>query len=94
MRSMSLLVTLFCLLPCTLATPLRPTFSSCLGSFSPQAPESDRLDINDVFATIVSAQEADEEGLQGDGVQVLRLNLFGETQSTLEGYDNSTNKLG
>lgn len=76
------------------ATPLHPTFSSCLNSYAPQAPESARLNINDVYATIVSKQEAAEEGLQGDGVQVLRINLIGETDSELTGYDNDTNKLG
>lgn len=77
-----------------LATPLRPTFSSCLNSYAPQAPESARLAISDVLAKIVSSDEASEEGLQGNGAQVLRINLLGETQSELLGYDNATNKLG
>lgn len=77
-----------------LATPLRPTFSSCLSSYSPQAPEAARLSVSDVYATIVSEDEASEEGLQGNGVQVLRINLLGETSSELVGYDNDTNKLG
>lgn len=82
------------LLGTTLATPLRPTFTSCLDSYAPQAPESARLVVNDVLASIVSAEEANEEGLQGDGVQVLRINLIGETATDLLGYDNATNKLG
>lgn len=83
-----------CLLGPTLATPLHPTFSSCLNSYLPQAPEAARLRVNDVYANIVPEQEASEEGLQGNGVQVLRINLIGETDSELVGYDNATNKLG
>jgi hypothetical protein len=77
-----------------LATPLRPTFTSCLSSNPPVAAEANQLRINDVLATIVSSQEATTEGLQGDGVQVLRIDLIGESMSVLEGYDNVTNKLG
>jgi hypothetical protein len=76
------------------ATPLRPTFTSCLDSFPPVAPSADQLVINDVLASIVSNQEATSEGLSGGGVQVLRLDLFGESSSGLQGYDNDTNKLG
>jgi hypothetical protein len=77
-----------------LATPLRPTFTSCLSSNPPVAAEADQLRINDVLASIVSGQEASTEGLQGNGVQVLRIDLIGESMSVLEGYDNVTNKLG
>ena len=82
------------LLPRTTATPLRPTFTSCLNSYQPVAPEAEQLRINDVLATVVTGQEASEEGLQGDGVQVLRIDLVGESASVLEGYNNDTNKLG
>ena len=58
------------------------------------APEADQLRITDVLASIVSSQEATSEGLQGNGVQVLRINLIGESTSILEGYNNDTNKLG
>ena len=91
MRVLTACLTLF---GTTLATPLRPTFSSCLDSYSPQAPESARLVVSDVLANIVPADEAREEGLQGDGVQVLRINLMGDAGSELVGYDNATNKLG
>jgi hypothetical protein len=52
------------------------------------------LVISDVLANIVPAEEASEEGLQGNGVSVLRINLIGETGSELVGYNNDTNKLG
>jgi hypothetical protein len=58
------------------------------------AAESDQLKINDVLASIVSSQEATTEGLQGNGVQVLRIDLIGESTSILQGYNNDTNKLG
>jgi hypothetical protein len=77
-----------------LAEPLRPTFTSCLNSYPPVAPESARLNVTDVLASIVSNQEAAREGLQGNGVQVLRINLLGQTASELQGYNNDTNKLG
>jgi hypothetical protein len=82
------------LLGSTLATPLRPTFTSCLSSNPPVAIEANQLRINDVLASIVSGREATAEGLQGDGVQVLRIDLIGESTSVLEGYNNDTNKLG
>lgn len=78
----------------TTATPLRPTFTSCLNSNPPVAPEAEQLRINDVLASIVSGAEATSEGLQGDGVQVLRIDLIGESASILQGYNNDTNKLG
>lgn len=77
-----------------LAEPLRPTITSCLNSYPPVAPESARLSVTDVLASIVSNQEAAREGLQGNGVQVLRINLLGQTASELQGYNNDTNKLG
>ena len=77
-----------------MATPLRPTFTSCLSSNAPVAAEADQLRINDVLASIVSSQEATTEGLQGNGVQVLRIDLIGESTSVLQGYNNDTNKLG
>jgi hypothetical protein len=76
------------------ATPLRPTFTSCLNSYQPVAPEAEQLRINDVLAAIVTGEEATEEGLQGGGVQVLRIDLIGESTTVLEGYNNDTNKLG
>lgn len=75
------------------ATPLQPTFSSCLFAHSPVAASENLLNVTQVFATLVPGNEATELGLTGDGHDVLRLDLVGVTGAELAGYDNSTNKL-
>ena len=50
--------------------------------------------VSDVFANLVSGQEAQREGLIGDGHDVLRVDLVGTVGSDIAGYDNGTNKLG
>ncbi|WVR07175.1 hypothetical protein IAU60_004216 [Kwoniella sp. DSM 27419] len=75
------------------ATPLQPTFSSCLSSYSPVALSGNRLDVTDVYAAIVSAEESAEQGLQGSGHPALRLDLIGTVGAEVVGYDNTTNKL-
>lgn len=76
------------------ATPLQPTFSSCLSSYSPVASTSSRLDVQSVFANLVSGDESYRLGLQGGDVPTLRIDLVGVTGERIEGYDNETNKLG
>ncbi|KAK8864265.1 hypothetical protein IAR55_001511 [Kwoniella newhampshirensis] len=78
---------------CILATPLEPTFSSCLSSFSPVAAGASLLNITNVYAAIVSGEEARQQGLTGDAHAVLRVDLVGVTGAELVGYDNTTNKL-
>ncbi|WVQ99284.1 hypothetical protein IAU59_006416 [Kwoniella sp. CBS 9459] len=77
----------------SLATPLQPTFSSCLSSFSPVAQAQNQLDVTNVYASIVSAKEAAEQGLAGSGHKVLRVDLVGTVGAEVIGYDNTTNKL-
>ncbi|OCF36726.1 membrane protein [Kwoniella heveanensis CBS 569] len=76
-----------------LATPLQPTFSSCLSSFSPVAQSQNQLNVSNVYASIVSAKEATEQGLVGNGHKVLRVDLVGTVGAEVIGYDNTTNKL-
>ncbi|WVQ77186.1 hypothetical protein IAR50_006869 [Cryptococcus sp. DSM 104548] len=76
-----------------LATPLQPSFSSCLLETSPIAAAENLLDVSDVYASLVPGTAAKELGLVGNGRDVLRLDLVGVTGSVLNGYDNTTNKL-
>ena len=76
-----------------LATPFQPTFSSCLSSY-PAIPGASQINVTNVYANLVSADEASKLGLSGDGHNVLRMNLIGVTGQEIVGYDNSTNKLG
>ncbi|WWC89514.1 uncharacterized protein L201_004438 [Kwoniella dendrophila CBS 6074] len=87
------LVTLLIIATATLATPLQPSFSSCLSSYSPVAAGQNRMNITNVYAEIVSAVEAKQLGLAGDGHKVLRMDLIGVVGSEVSGYDNDTNKL-
>ncbi|TYJ52920.1 hypothetical protein B9479_006467 [Cryptococcus floricola] len=75
------------------ATPLQPTFSSCLLETSPIAAAENLLDVNDVYASLVPGRQAKELELVGNGRDVLRLDLVGVTGAVLNGYDNTTNKL-
>lgn len=73
------------------ARPLQVSFDSCASSYT-QADA--RLNVSDVFAALVSGDQAQDLGLAGDGHSVLRLNLFGQATGTIQGYSNDTNKLG
>ncbi|OCF74818.1 membrane protein [Kwoniella mangroviensis CBS 8886] len=77
----------------TLATPLQAKFSSCLSSYSPIAAGQNQMNVSDVYAQIVPADEARELGLTGDGHKVLRVDLTGVVGAEVSGYDNDTNKL-
>nr|XP_019046138.1 membrane protein [Kwoniella bestiolae CBS 10118]OCF25068.1 membrane protein [Kwoniella bestiolae CBS 10118] len=76
-----------------LATPLQAKFSSCLSSYSPVAASQNRMNVTEVFAQIVPADQARELGLTGDGHRVLRVDLVGVVGAEVSGYDNDTNKL-
>ncbi|WRT66219.1 uncharacterized protein IL334_003172 [Kwoniella shivajii] len=76
-----------------LGTPLKPTFTSCLSSYSPIAAGQDRLNVTDIYAEILPGDEAKRLGLTGDGHRVLRIDLVGVVGSEVTGYDNVTNKL-
>ncbi|WVF71606.1 hypothetical protein IAT40_006414 [Kwoniella sp. CBS 6097] len=87
------LVPLFILAGSALATPLQPTFSSCLSSYSPVAQTQNQLDVTNVYASIVSGKDATAQGLAGNGHKVLRVDLVGTVGAEVVGYDNTTNKL-
>jgi hypothetical protein len=78
----------------TWATPLQPSYSSCLTSYTPRSSGADLVDITNVFANLVSAAEASKLGLTGSGHDVLRVDLIGSTGNQISGYDETTNKLG
>lgn len=84
----------FLVATCALATPLQPTFSSCLSSYPPVAPASSQLDITNIYANLVPGTQASQLGLVGGGHDVLRVDLIGTTGAEVLGYDNGTNKLG
>jgi hypothetical protein len=77
-----------------LATPLRPSFTSCLPSYPPIAAAQTQLLVTDAFADLLPASEAAAEDISSSGRDALRLNLFGLVNSTIQGYDPVTNKLG
>lgn len=75
------------------ATPLQATFSSCIDNYDAVA-ESERMQVDGVYANYVKGSEAVRQGLVGDGNDVLRVDLVGRAGSEVKGYDNATNKLG
>ena len=79
--------------PCVHATPLQASFSSCLSSYN-AVGDSNQMKVNGVYANYVKGSEAVQQGLAGDGNDVLRVDLFGVAGSEVIGYDNNTNKLG
>lgn len=84
----------FFLVATALATPFQPIFTSCLSSYPPVAPGTNQLNITTILANLVPGAEASRLGLIGGGANVLRVDLIGVTGSEVEGYDNTTNKLG
>lgn len=77
------------------STPLHPTFTSCLPSYLPNAQLARQLVVTDIYANLVPKDQAAEQGLTGGGNHnVLRVDLFGTTQSVLQGFNNDTDKLG
>jgi hypothetical protein len=87
-------VAVLTLLPLAAAVPFQPTFASCLYSYSPVAPIESRLDVTNVYASLVSRSEAVELGLTDASHEVLRVDVVGQAAEQIIGYDNSTNKLG
>jgi hypothetical protein len=75
------------------ATPLQASFSSCLGSYN-AANDAQRMVVDSVLANFVDGRQATEQGLIGGGHDVLRVDLVGTVGSEVQGYDNTTNKLG
>ena len=77
-----------------IATPLEPTFSSCLSSYSPVAPVASQLNVTAIYANLVAGIDASRLGLTGGGHNVLRVDLIGTTGEEVLGYNGTTNKLG
>ena len=76
------------------ATPLQPTFSSCLNEYPPLAASEAQFVFSQVYAEVLDGVEASKLGLAGNGNSVLRVDLLGSVGAELAGYDNDTNKLG
>ncbi|WOO76610.1 uncharacterized protein LOC62_01G000237 [Vanrija pseudolonga] len=75
------------------ATVLVSAFSDCSSLTTPIAPPSQRLAVSDVFVQLVKGDESLRLGLNGGGVDVLRLDVIGTSPSVISGYNNNTQKL-
>ncbi|TXT15573.1 hypothetical protein VHUM_00076 [Vanrija humicola] len=75
------------------ATVLVSAFSDCSSQYEPVAPPSARLAVSDVLVQLVKGDESLRLGLNGGGVDVLRLDVIGTSPSIISGYSRATEKL-